>query len=208
MTMFYQDVITQKSWTLLTQLKKKVDFILIGGWAVYLYTKGLKSKDIDIIIDFPQLEYFKKNSTVLKNQRLKKYEVKKDGVDIDIYLPYFSLLGLPAEEIMKYKEKKETFTLAKKELLIITKQSAYAARKTSIKGQKDKIDILSLILLADFDFAFYLNILKKYKLMDYSNELIKLISETSEVPELSLNKHFFAKKKKEIKSKLYSPALP
>lgn len=206
--MFYQDVITQKSWTVLTQLKRKVDFILIGGWAVYLYTKNLKSKDIDIIIDYPQLEFFKNNFTVSKNERLKKYEVIKDGVDIDIYLPYFSKLGLSVEEVIKHPDKKETLILVKKEMLLITKQAAYTARKTSIKGQKDKIDIISLVLLADFDFAFYLNILKKYKLMDYSNELIKLISETSEVPELNLNKHFFAKKKKGIKSKLYSPTLP
>ena len=44
---FYQDLITQKSFEALQNLKREFDFILIGGWAVFLYTKDLKSKDID-----------------------------------------------------------------------------------------------------------------------------------------------------------------
>jgi len=49
MSQFYQKIITEKSWEALTVFKKQFDFILIGGWAVYLYTHALKSKDIDII---------------------------------------------------------------------------------------------------------------------------------------------------------------
>src|SRR3989304_5263640 len=43
---YYHELVTQKSWEELQKLKKLVDFVLIGGWATYLYTKGLKSKDI------------------------------------------------------------------------------------------------------------------------------------------------------------------
>ena len=46
---YYHDLVTQKSWEELQQLRKIIDFVLIGGWATYLYTKTLKSKDIDII---------------------------------------------------------------------------------------------------------------------------------------------------------------
>ena len=49
---YYHDIITQKSWEELKTLNKKVKFVLIGGWATYLYTKELKSKDIDILINF------------------------------------------------------------------------------------------------------------------------------------------------------------
>jgi hypothetical protein len=35
---FYHDLITEKSLKVLQDLKKKFDFILIGGWAIYLYT--------------------------------------------------------------------------------------------------------------------------------------------------------------------------
>ena len=203
MNTFYQDLITQKSWALLKKLKNQIDFVLIGGWAVYLYTKALKSKDIDIIVDFSQLSSFKQQYEIFKNDRLKKYEAKRNGVDIDIYLPYYSNLGLPVEEILRHKSKIETFTVLKLEILLVTKQKAYMERKTSIKGQKDILDIISLLFLNDFDFDFYKDTLNKYRLMNYSGELIKMLSETNELSELGINKHFFSKKKKEILPKLY-----
>jgi hypothetical protein len=45
---YYNDLITQKSWQTLQVLRGRLEFVLIGGWAVYLYTKALKSKDIDL----------------------------------------------------------------------------------------------------------------------------------------------------------------
>ena len=48
---YYHDIITEKSFEFLQELKKKFNFVLIGGWAVFLYARTLKSKDIDIIVD-------------------------------------------------------------------------------------------------------------------------------------------------------------
>lgn len=39
---FWNDAIIEKSWDVLQTLKKRYDFILIGGWAVYLYTNAMK----------------------------------------------------------------------------------------------------------------------------------------------------------------------
>lgn len=50
MSDFYQRFLTDKSFSILTELKKRLKFILIGGWAVYFYTKSLKSKDIVILL--------------------------------------------------------------------------------------------------------------------------------------------------------------
>ena len=47
---FWNSLLTEKSWEILQELRKNYDFILIGGWAVYLLTKQKKSKDIDIVI--------------------------------------------------------------------------------------------------------------------------------------------------------------
>jgi len=48
---FWNNTLTEKSWKILQQLKKEnFDFVLIGGWAAYLWTKLHKSKDIDIVI--------------------------------------------------------------------------------------------------------------------------------------------------------------
>ena len=48
---FWNSLLTEKSQKLLMQLKNQpIKFILIGGWAVWLYTKQQKSKDIDIVL--------------------------------------------------------------------------------------------------------------------------------------------------------------
>lgn len=202
MRSFYQEIITQKSWEILKKLQKKVDFILIGGWAVYFYTSALKSKDIDIIIDYPELERLKKEYEVFKNERLEKYEIKEEGVDIDAYLPHFSNVGLPVEVLLRYKQKRENFAVLPKEVLLITKQKAYLSRVGSIKGEKDKIDIISLAFLDDFDWSLYKEVLKKYQLENYLAVLKKLLAETYEVKELGLTRHIFSQKKKEVLARL------
>jgi len=79
---FYHNLITDKSWKMLILLRKSYDFILIGGWAVYLYTKVLKSKDIDIVVGFDELERLKHDFEVSKNVRLKKYEARAEEIEI------------------------------------------------------------------------------------------------------------------------------
>ncbi|MGB9883655.1 MAG: hypothetical protein ACPLRN_04070 [Microgenomates group bacterium] len=201
---FYQQFLTDKSFSILTELKKKFKFILIGGWAVYFYTKSLKSKDIDIIVDFSQLEKLRREFVIEKNERLKKYQIKIEGIDIDIYLPFYSNLGLPVEKIMKRTVLVNGFTLPEKEMLLLTKLKAYQDRKGSIKGEKDLIDIISLVLLGDIDFHRFFYLIKKYQLSDLKNNLIKILKDTKEMEELKLNQHKFAKIKKNLLQKLKS----
>ena len=202
MNTFYQQFLTDKSFTLLTELKKQYRFILIGGWAVFFYTKSLKSKDIDIIVDFSDLQKIKKDFSLEKNERLKKYQIKLEGIDVDIYLPFYSDLGLPVEKIINKTTLVNGFALLEKEILLLTKLKAYQDRKESVKGQKDFIDIISLVLLEDFDFEYFLKLRKKYKLRKSLKLLRELLEKTREVEELNLNKHAFAKKKKEVLKKL------
>lgn len=201
---FYQQFLTDKSFEILKDLKKRYQFILIGGWAVYFYTQQLKSKDIDIIVDFSELEKIKKDFPLEKNERLKKYQIRIEEIEIDIYLPYYSDLGLPVEKIIKKTKSINGFKLLEKEILLITKLKAYKNRESSIKGQKDLIDILSLVFLEDFDFNYFFNFIKKYKLIEYINLLEKIIKETKEILELNLNQHLFAKKRKNFLEKLKS----
>ncbi|PJC81442.1 hypothetical protein CO007_04590, partial [Candidatus Roizmanbacteria bacterium CG_4_8_14_3_um_filter_36_10] len=140
----------------------------------------------------------KKNFQLIKNDRLRKYEIKKEGIDINIYLPYFSDLGLPVEKLIKHQDRNQGFTILKKEVLLVTKLKAYQGRGVTIKGVKDKIDIISLVLLPDFDFDFWRNFIKKERISVYSELIDKILLEIKEVPELNLNQHAFAKKKKEI----------
>lgn len=51
---FYHSLITEKSFKSLQELSKDFNFVLMGGWAIFLYTRALKSKDIDIIIKYDE----------------------------------------------------------------------------------------------------------------------------------------------------------
>ena len=105
---FWNDEITDKSWNKLVELKKEINFVLIGGWAVYLYTKLHKSKDIDIVIDYSSLRQLQVNYILNKNERLKKYEIKmNDGFDIDIYVPNYSRLAIPIKDIISTSTMRE-----------------------------------------------------------------------------------------------------
>jgi len=199
---YYHDLITKKSWQTLQKLKKDLKFTLIGGWAVWLYAKTLKSKDIDIIINFSQLEKLRHKYDFSKNSRLKKYEVKYEEIDIDIYLPYYSSIGIPVEEISKQSVLVNGFYLPPKELLVLLKQKAYNSRKLSIKGRKDMLDIFSLIILPDFNWKLYKGFLDKYKLSGFFVGMRGLIKKSNDVKELGLNKHKFARLKKELLANL------
>lgn len=198
MSAYYQQYLTDKGLILLTNLKKKYRFVLIGGWAVYFYTHALKSKDIDVIVDFSQLEKIKKDFPLEKNDRLKKYQIKIEEIDIDIYLPFYSDLGLPVKDIITKTVKINGFTLPKKEVLLMTKLTAYKNRRVSIKGQKDLIDIVSLILLDDFDYGYFIGLIDQFHLNEYLIMIKDILIKTREVIELNLNQHNFAKIKKKL----------
>lgn len=199
---YYHDLITQKSFELLKDLKRRYDFILIGGWAVFLWTKNLKSKDIDIAVDLPQLEKLKADYDLTKNERLKKYEIKLQEIDVDIYVSYYSNPGLPAEDLPKYATLLEGFLVLKPEALLILKQKAFLERRGTPKGEKDKLDILSLAMLPNFDPLKYQAILSDSQQPELLPELETLIKQTRQAPELGLNPHQFSRVKKTLLAKL------
>ncbi len=174
MTEYWNESLTKASWESLQNFSKEYDFILIGGWAVYLWTKQHKSKDIDIVIDFETLGKLKKDFDVTKNDRLKKYEIQGDKFDVDIYVKYYSELGFPLEDMEVTRI--EGFTVPVLEDLIILKQNAEIDRRDSVKGKKDAIDILSMLIYCDFDHEKYLSKLQGYGL-DFEAALIKVVED-------------------------------
>jgi len=194
---FWNSNLTEKSWEILQNLKKKYDFILIGGWATYLWTQQQKSKDIDIVIGIKELQKFKTES-LSKNDSLKKYEIKIEEVDIDIYVSYFSKLTIPPEDLIKYSANTQGFKVASPESLLILKQGAEIQRGNSIKGEKDKIDIMSILFFSEVNYNQYKKILKKYSLKNYQNKLIYLIKNFKDYNSLNMNPRQFKLKKQEI----------
>lgn len=196
---YYHDLVTQKSWEELKVLSKTLEFTLIGGWATYLYTKALKSKDIDIIIDFDKLAILGKNYSLFKNERLKKYEAVKGEVQIDIYLPHFSILGIVAEELIKNTEIVEGFRVLNPNFLFALKVYTLAQRGRSPKGRKDFLDLISLTVSKVCDLSVVSKILEKYNLKAERDISVEFLNESTEIKELSLNSHGFSRIKKEIK---------
>lgn len=179
-------------------MRRKYNFILIGGWAVFLYTGALKSKDIDIVMEYEILSKLIDELPVSKNDRLKKYEAREEAVEIDIYVPFWSNPGLPAEDLKNYALAIGGFKVVKKEILAILKQKALKARAGTAKGRKDLLDILSLFRLADFNWDKYKNIVASYKLAGFAEFAASAVNQTIEVEELGLNRHQMAKLKKRI----------
>jgi len=202
LTQYYHDLVTQKSWQLLQDLKQKYKFVLIGGWAVFLYTKALKSKDIDFVLDYPELEKLREAFLVTKNERLKKYEIKTEGIDIDIYLPFYSELGLPAEKVSEHTLFLEGFKVPEVEILAILKAKALQERKGSLKGKKDLIDLVGLFGLDVFNFEKLTEYAEKYQTTESLAALAQEVRQASGIEELGLNVHQMARLKKKILSQL------
>ena len=195
---FWHNLITEKSFHLLQELKKDFDFVLIGGWAIYLYTHSLKSKDIDIIVSLETLGQLKQKFEVYKNERLQKYEIKIKGIDVDIYIPHWSDLGLPIEKIIKNTVSIEGFGLPSREVLLTLKLFVYSQRKTSLKGKKDLIDIVSLLYFNGVDFKKFEDFLKDNNLLKLKDELDEILRTTISLEELDLNQKKFSDFKKKI----------
>src|SRR3989344_3991293 len=198
---FWNSLLTEKSWQILQEIRKKYNFILIGGWATYLWAGQQKSKDIDIVVDMKELQKLK-SENLGKNDHLKKYEIKKQEIDIDIYVEHYSKLTIPVEDLKNYKSAVGGFNVVIPEVLLILKQGAFVDRENSIKGEKDKIDIISIILFANVDYKKYLSILKRYKLENYIDKLISLIKGFKDYAKFDLSPREFKIKKERILKEL------
>ena len=197
---FWNSDLTEKSWKILQDIKKEeFRFIIIGGWAAYLWTRQHKSRDIDVIIpNYSEFEILKKKYILNKNDHLKKYEVKFEEIDLDIYLPHYSILAVPPEYAVKHTTMIEGFEVVQPEILLVLKQGAEMNRKDSVKGQKDRIDIITLLLYSPIDKKKYETILKENNLQQYKERLKTIITTFKEVEHVGLTIHTYAKKKKEI----------
>jgi len=197
---YWHDILTERSWQKLQEIRKKFRFVLIGGWAVYLWTKMHKSKDIAIVIDIQTLSKLKKMYDLRKNDRLKKYEIKQNEIDLDLYVKYYSKLTIPIEEIKTGMI--EGFEVAKPEYLLILKQGSEIDRKESEKGEKDRIDIISILLNCKLDFKVYLKTLKRNRLDSLLDRLIKIVSEFKDYNYLNITPRQLKLKKQEILKEL------
>ena len=151
-----RDEVVERSWRVLGELKGFADFVLIGGWGVYFWTRKLKSRDIDVYID--QKNFYKLQSELTlrgyalkRNVRLMKFEALISDVEVDIYTPFVSRLVIPCLDVFDRKLSSviEGFKVAIPEVLLLLKAQAARDRWHAEKGLKDRVDIISLLKFAD-----------------------------------------------------------
>lgn len=199
---YYHNQVTEKSWKELQNLRRMFDFTLIGGWATYLYAQTLKSKDIDIIIDYDKLEVLAKLYVVSKNDRLKKYQAVRDEVEIDIYLPHFSKIGIPVEDLMDKTRTVEGFRVLDPDYLCALKLYTLGERGRTPKGRKDFLDVLSLFHARAVDGSRVRKIIETYAWDQAMARFEEFLSESRSAPELDLTVHSYANLKRTIAGQL------
>ncbi|NYZ74026.1 hypothetical protein H0O00_02700 [Candidatus Micrarchaeota archaeon] len=204
---FWSELVTKASWEKLLEISKRFNFIVIGGWAAYLWTKAHKSKDIDIVVDYSELDALRSEFDIAKNERLRKYEIRQEGFDIDIYLGHWSRLAVPVEALSRHTAKVEGIRTIIPELLVILKQGAEIDRRGSIKGKKDQIDILTLLIYSDFKLRKYRAFLKEFGLERFEPELRRVVHsfDERELVYLGMDHQQFVKWKRNFLEALKSP---
>ncbi len=98
-----------------------------------------------------------------------------NDVEVEVYVPYFSNLGIPVEDVAASIRVLEGFKVPTPEVLLILKQAAEVERAGSVKGLKDRIDILALLIYSEIDFNAYLSLVNKYSLSSYRERLKNLV---------------------------------
>ena len=182
----WREEIVERSWRVLEELKDLADFVLIGGWGVYLWTRKLKSRDIDLYIDQEnfyrlQSELLQRNYALKRNVRLMKFEALIGDVEVDIYTPFMSNLAVPCSDVFNQKLYSliQNFKVAIPEILLLLKAQAVQQRWHAEKGVKDRIDILSLLKFADIKHDLLKQMLRKYdKQQTLLNVIKRVISES------------------------------
>ncbi len=171
---------------------------------MYLYTRLFKSKDIDIVVDYGALRYLSSNYVLVNNERLKKYEIKLEKFDIDLYLPKYSKLALPSQDLLtKFKILRDGFYVPRPEALMALKLGALSDRRDSQKGDKDAIDVLGLLFYSGLELRELGKIFREYKL-DYSELLLKTLAEFNPnlLRFLNLNQKSFADLRHEYEKRI------
>lgn len=188
---YYNYLETDKSRDMLSRITGKVDFVLIGGWAVNLYVDIQRSKDIDIAISPEQLEYFRKYGVHDYGISV-KYSVIND-VSIDLFINGISdkELTIPINEIFKHSVIMRGMKVVDKNMLLLLKLCGYF-REDTIKLDKDIIDVVSLLFYAGLDINQIRDYIDKYKIderrghtgmleyLDKSERLWEFISNTKD----------------------------
>lgn len=128
--------------------------VLIGGVAVWFHSKKLSderllmmSHDVDCFLSTVDFGTLREYDEVIENRRLGKFQVIRSGVDFDIYVERRNGLVVPYEDVQRKSVVLDGVRCASTAHLLVLKIEAYMDRKTSVKGHKDALDIIKILML-------------------------------------------------------------
>jgi hypothetical protein len=144
------------------------DAIVLGGWGTYLRTGVAKSHDIDVIVDHVTLMHLQAKYELSPSRHIsgRKFEIKVEGVGVDVYPVYQSRLGrrlqLPVEVLIDHTEKIDGTRVLTAEAQFVAKMAALLDRPDTLPGEKDRREMWELIKSGrGLDFKAVAGILKR-----------------------------------------------
>jgi hypothetical protein len=161
---FWNREATNKSLKLLGSLTNHVDFVLIGGWAVYMYVGAQKSQDIDIVVDYDSLNYFRQFGISEYPHSKIKYSVV-DGVVVDLFVEEFidPDMPFPSKMVLDNYVRMQSIKVVDRNILILLKLWGYFSAD-EIKHRKDIIDVVSLLFYGGIDLKKVRRYVERYKI--------------------------------------------
>lgn len=127
------------------------DAVLLGGWATYIRTGVAKSYDIDVIVDQSTLNRLRVKYELSPSRHIggQKFELKLEGVAVDVYPVYQSRLGrrlqVPVEALINHFEEIDHVRVLNAEALFVAKMAALLDRPDTLPGEKDRQEMWALL---------------------------------------------------------------
>ncbi len=131
------------------------DLIVIGGVAVYLYSRSRPTlapeytHDADFYIGEPGWLSLQDEFAVTKNARLSKASMRLHGIKIDLYPQYDHGLRIDYEVLAEATHEVDGVAVADPQHLLVLKLDAFRDRGRSETGKKDRRDITRLLVLLE-----------------------------------------------------------
>jgi hypothetical protein len=131
------------------------DAVVLGGWSTFLRAAVAKSYDIDVIVDHPTLDKLKAKHEMSASQHVsgRKFELKIDGVGVDVYPVYQSKLGqklkVPVEVLIDRTDRVSGVRVLTPEAQFVAKMAALLDRPDSLAGEKDRREMVALLKAVD-----------------------------------------------------------
>lgn len=185
-----------------------IPFVVIGGWAVYLFTHYHMSRDLDLIME--QKDLWKLKSFVIsqggteKAPGLSKYGYKLGQVDMDVYTEEKGDIIPSPGEILSGRRfvDVERYRVVEPEILLLLKVRAATERAAGLKGLKDRCDVISLLNSGRIDLNTFAAESRRHVQPNTVNEVLRIVEMADEEFEYVLGKRPTPQEKWRLKREL------